>query len=322
MWLGILCGLLAGALWGMVFLVPQLLPTFSPWELAFGRYLAYGLIALALMLPRLRSLYRQLTTTDCYALLRHALSGNILYYTMLAFAVKLAGVGPTSLIIGLLPISVTVLGRQTQQTHQTLPFKQLLLPLTLVAAGIICINLDLFSHVTPGTNSSHKALGVLFAIGALACWTWYAIDNARYLKRHPHFSSSQWSALYGIASGLMVLLLALATWAILAALGAHDAAAATAAVPQNWLHFWIVCAVLALGASVIGNNLWNIASRLVPITLSGQLIVFETLFALLYGFVYEQRWPRALEWSAIALLIVGVVWAMRTHAEHAAAARQ
>ncbi|MCZ3100093.1 hypothetical protein NYZ00_19415, partial [Acinetobacter baumannii] len=44
MGIGVLCGLLAGAFWGMVFIAPKLLPVFSPWELAIGRYLAYGLV--------------------------------------------------------------------------------------------------------------------------------------------------------------------------------------------------------------------------------------------------------------------------------------
>ena len=37
MGIGVLCGLLAGALWGLVFIVPELLSTFSPLELAVGR---------------------------------------------------------------------------------------------------------------------------------------------------------------------------------------------------------------------------------------------------------------------------------------------
>ena len=51
-----------------------------------------------------------------------------------------------------------------------------------------------------------------------------------------------------------------------------------------------------------------------PVTLSGQLILFETLFALLYAFLYFQRWPRPLEIAAIVLLMIGVGWAMRVHA--------
>ena len=43
--IGVLCALLAGAMWGMVFIAPRALPAFSPWELTLGRYLAYGVIA-------------------------------------------------------------------------------------------------------------------------------------------------------------------------------------------------------------------------------------------------------------------------------------
>jgi hypothetical protein len=36
------------------------------------------------------------------------------------------------------------------------------------------------------------------------------------------------------------------------------------------------------------------------------MIVFETLFASLYGFLWKARWPGALEWTAMALLVGGV----------------
>ena len=83
---------------------------------------------------------------------------------------------------------------------------------------------------------------------------------------------------------------------------------------RDWTLFWTVNGLLALGASVIGNHLWNVASRKVPLTLSGQLILFETLFALLYGFVYKQQPPRGLEVAAMVLLAVGVLWSVRIHA--------
>jgi len=59
--------------------------------------------------------------------------------------------------------------------------------------------------------------------------------------------------------------------------------------------------------------LWNAASRYLPLSLSGQLIVFETLFALLYGFLHEGRWPRGLEAAAIVLMLAGVLWSVRLH---------
>lgn len=42
--------------------------------------------------------------------------------------------------------------------------------------------------------------------------------------------------------------------------------------------------------------------------------MFETLFALVYGFIYAQRWPHALEWGAIGLLVAGVGRSVRQHA--------
>ncbi len=48
---GVACGILAGALWGIVFIAPRMLPHFSPLELVIGRYGLYGLISLALLLP-------------------------------------------------------------------------------------------------------------------------------------------------------------------------------------------------------------------------------------------------------------------------------
>lgn len=309
MWTGVLCGLLAGAMWGMVFIVPELLPSFSPVELAVGRYTAYGAIALGLMLPRLKSLVGRLDRGDYAALVRHALAGNIIYYMLLALGVKLAGVAPTSLIIGVLPIAVTLMGRKD---HGAVPLKALALPLLVVATGIACINVDVFQQAQLGdANPGHILLGIACATGALLCWSWYTIDNARFLKRNAHFSSAEWSALYGLASGVIALvigLLCLTLWY------GDITGAAGVASGRNWTAFWITNTLLALGASVIGNHLWNIASRRVPVTLSGQLILFETLFALLYGFIYVHRLPRPLEIAAIVLLTLGVVWSVRVHA--------
>lgn len=53
--------------------------------------------------------------------------------------------------------------------------------------------------------------------------------------------------------------------------------------------------------------------RRLPLTLSGQLIVFETLFALLYGFISLQHLPSLLQSSAALLLLAGVLWAVRRH---------
>jgi drug/metabolite transporter (DMT)-like permease len=331
MQIGILCGMLAGAFWGMVFIAPKLLPDASPWELAIARYLAYGLVAVLAASPLLKRIARKLTRQDCIALLRQAMTGNLIYYVLLSFGVQLAGVGPTSLIIGILPISVTIVGRRD---HGAVPLSRLTWPLLVVAAGIVCINIDLFfggagAHgAAAGTMGNmgaqpiwHKIAGVLCAAAALACWTLYAVDNARYLQRNPQYSGNEWSAMYGMSSGVLALL-ALAAWAGFGLVGNALGVGPSGFAPppsRDWQWFWMVNAAVAIGASLIGNNLWNIASRRLPLTLSGQMIVFETLFALAYGFALDQRWPRPLELAAIALLMAGVAWSVRLHADGEAA---
>jgi len=54
-------------------------------------------------------------------------------------------------------------------------------------------------------------------------------------------------------------------------------------------------------------------SRLLPLTLVGQMILFETLFALLYGFVWEQRLPTAPETGSMVLVAASVLLCMRAH---------
>ena len=52
--LGVFYGMLAGALWGGIFLAPKLVPDFSALQLSTARYLTYGLISLIIIGPRLK----------------------------------------------------------------------------------------------------------------------------------------------------------------------------------------------------------------------------------------------------------------------------
>ena len=82
---------------------------------------------------------------------------------------------------------------------------------------------------------------------------------------------------------------------------------------RNLLVLLMRCLAVAFLASWLGNMLWNKASQALPISLSAQLIVSESLFSLLYGFIYDARWPRGLEWAAMGLALSGVLWAIQLH---------
>jgi drug/metabolite transporter (DMT)-like permease len=76
---GIACGMGAGALWGLVFLAPEVMRGFSPLQQAVGRYLAYGLLSALLIAPRWRSLAARMTPRLLWALAWLALAGNLFY---------------------------------------------------------------------------------------------------------------------------------------------------------------------------------------------------------------------------------------------------
>jgi drug/metabolite transporter (DMT)-like permease len=301
--IGLLCGLVAGAFWGGVFLAPKLLHAFTPLQMTAGRYLCYGLASAVLLAPAARGVLGRLTLADWRDLAGLSLLGNIVYYVGLAVSVQIAGVAPASLIIGLLPVTITLVGAHEngRGPGEGVALRRLAAPLLLVAAGVACINVAAFQTARE-VGVGRLVLGLLAAVGALVVWTAYAVWNARRLAATPRFNSHEWSLLTGVVTGLLSLLLVVPAF-----LGG------TSHVQNAWALFWGVSLAVALGASVIGNGLWNAASRLLPLSLSGQLIVFETLFALLYGFLHEGRWPRGLETAAIVLMLTGVLWSVRLH---------
>ena len=304
-WLGIVSGILAGALWGLVFLTPALTAGFLPIQLSAGRYLAYGVVALLLLAPSWRRLARTLTRRDWLALFWLSLAGNTVYYVFLASAVQAGGVAMTSLVIGLLPIAVTLVG---SRDHGALALRRLLPSLVLSALGLACISWQSLGGSQPETPHG-AAFGLLCAIGALVSWTLYAVGNSRALARLHSVSAHEWSLLVGVVTGAQALVLALPAFVI--APGVHP--------PSAWLYFVGVVAAVAILCSVVGNALWNRASRLLPLALTGQMIVFETLFALLYGFLWERRWPTALESLAMVLLVAGVLSCASAHRPRSAA---
>jgi drug/metabolite transporter (DMT)-like permease len=318
---GVMYGMMAGALWGTVFLVPRLLPDFVPALLGAARCMMYGLVSLAAAVPIARRVAAKLTRADLIALARLAFVGNLVYYLFLTAAVHRVGIGPTSLIVGVLPVTVTLAGRRD---HGAIPLRRLAWPLALVMAGIVCINVDVFTGGPAQTHGADavlgKLVGVVCALGALASWTWFAVENARTLRRRnmegTRFDSNEWSVLLGILTGIFGAALWLPAIAFTADTGGTVAAAGAAGIDSaRWHVFWLLNLGLAVGASWLGNGLWNAAATRLPLTLSGQMIVFETLFALLYGFIYDARLPRPLESAAIALLLAGVVWSVRRHSD-------
>ncbi|GBQ94813.1 multidrug DMT transporter permease [Gluconacetobacter liquefaciens] len=303
--LGMLCGAGAGALWGLVFLAPQLVGTFTPLQLATGRYLAYGALSAILIAPRWNGLIQGMHRRNWLALFWLSLFGNTLYYILLSMAVQTGGIALTSLVIGFLPVAVTIIGSRDKGA---VSLAALLPSLLLCAAGAACIGWQALA--APGATRQSMT-GLLCALAALASWTAYAVGNTRCLARLPAVSGHDWNLLVGLMTGTQAILLL-----PLAVLDGHRLHS-----PEQWIRFGSVSLTVAIAASLFGNALWNRMSRLVPLTMTGQMILFETLFALLYGFLWEGRWPRMPEMAAFALIVLSVLTCVSVHQRQSARLR-
>jgi len=300
MWGGIANGIAAGALWGLVFLVPAILAGFTPLQLATGRYLVYGMVAVVLLLPRWPRLRKGIGKAEWLALIWLSLLGNLLYYVLLSISVQWSGSAAASLIVGMMPVLIAVIG---SRRPGALALSALLWPLLLCGLGVSLMGVVAMQseHIT--SSGWQRFIGLLCAVGALLSWTIYSIANMNWLLRRSDLSGHDWSLLTGVTTGAWSLVLV-----PLAFFGQEQ----THTLSQ-WGHFWLLTAVVAVLASVLGSACWNRASRTLPLTLGGQLIVFETLFVLLYSFVWQQRWPLPLELLAAACLVTGVIWNAALH---------
>jgi drug/metabolite transporter (DMT)-like permease len=314
MWMGTLFALIAGMMWGLVFVGPLLLPEYSAALLSAGRYLAFGLIALPLAwLDRAR--LRQLSRSDWLEALKLSAVGNLLYYLCLASAIQRAGGPLPTMIIGTLPVVIAIAAnlRNTKRDGR-LPWAKLLPSLALIAAGIACVNqAELHALQAAGeTDWGRYASGALLAVIAVACWTWYPLRNADWLRDHPGRSPRTWAT----AQGLVTLPMALLGYALLwlgMTLGGSPFAMPLGPRPEFFIALMVTIALLS---SWVGTLCWNEASQRLPTSVAGQLIVFETLAALSYAFILRGEWPAPLTLAGIALLIVGVLWAVRVKPQH------
>ena len=314
---GTLFALAAGLMWGLVFVTPLLLPEYPAALLSFGRYLAFGLIALPLAwLDRRR--IASLTRADWGEALRLALVGNIVYYLFLSAAIQRAGGPLPTMIIGTLPVVIAISSNlRDARRDGRLPWARLAPSLALIALGIGLVNHVELQQLQQeqGADLASYALGALLAVGAVVCWTWYPLRNADWLRAHPDRSPSTWAT----AQGLATLPLALLGYAVFWLWNTQAAQPLDMPLGPEPYRFIGLMILLGLLASWLGTLCWNEASQRLPTTLVGQLIVFETLSALGYVFLLRGQWPQPSTLGGIMLLVAGVLWALRVRPEPLAA---
>ena len=293
---GISAGILAGVFWGTPFLVPLVLASFSSIDITFGRFLVFGLIS-CFALPKIIKLFRDFSLSDLFMLLALSATGFWLYTIVLFIGVKLTNGVIAAQIVGTLPLTITLFSNPRFNYRLWLGLFSILLGMTTLLI-VPLFNADIF-HVT--FQHIHP-MGILVLLLALGMWTWFAIANARFIVKHPYVRALDYSSLMGILS----LLCMLPIMAI-----SHDFHALFINPNLNVFIFW--CVVLGLGASWIANVFWAYCCKNTPSSVYGTLIVSETIFGLIYSFIFQHRLPYFYELISIALLITGVV--MTVHSQ-------
>jgi drug/metabolite transporter (DMT)-like permease len=318
MLLGVLYALIAGLLWGLVFIVPLLLPNQSPALLSLGRYLAFGCVCVPLAAFQWQAL-KSLTARDWRWAFMLSVVGNFVYYGFLAFAIQTLGNPLPSLMIGTLPVIIALcanLGVAQNAQAPQVAWRHLALPTALILTGLLCVNGQELSRMND-VSASQYWLGLLAALLAVAAWTWYPLYNDRHLKQARHIKAVTWATALGLATllpsaVLFALLLALQTPPqAVGTVGATDSTIVANLATLSPLFWWMML-TLGFASSWLGTLCWNASCQRLPAAISGQLIVFETLAALAFGYAYRGQWPSALSAIGIGLLVAGVLLGVRS----------
>ncbi|WP_260862362.1 DMT family transporter [Citrobacter sp. Marseille-Q6884] len=308
---GVLYALLAGLMWGLIFVGPLIVPEYPAVLQSMGRYLALGLIALPIAwLGRAR--LRQLTRKDWFTALALTMMGNLIYYVCLASAIQRTGAPVSTMIIGTLPVVIPVFANLLySQRDGKLSWWRLAPALVLIGIGLLCVNISELNQGLPDFSGWRYGSGIALALISVVCWAWYALRNARWLRENPDKHPMMWATAQALVT-LPVSLLGYVAACLWLNGQTPDFALPFGPRPVVFISLMIAIAVLC---SWVGALCWNIASQKLPTVILGPLIVFETLAGLLYTFMLRQEMPPMLTLSGIALLVVGVVVAVRAKPE-------
>lgn len=288
--LGILAGIATGMLWGIVFVVPQVLTDFSPLELSLGRYVFFG-IASSFALKTTWRHFRGFAPLDKLQVFFLSAAGFWLYTILLFWAVNAAGGVLATLVIGLLPITIPLAAKRTWRLD-----KAFAAGLALVFIGLLVLQ---FAPLAGAQARPLTAGGLVPLALCLGLWTWFGIRNTEFVRKYPEAKRS------------LTDLMGLSSFVILAAIGVFmvDIGRILHHPQLGAFLFW--SAVIGFGSSWAANILWNVCSAHCPPAISGPLVVAETTFGLLYTFMLQARLPAPPEAAAILLFGAGVFMAIR-----------
>jgi drug/metabolite transporter (DMT)-like permease len=290
-------------MWGIVFVGPLVVPEYSATLQSAGRYLAFGLITLPLAwLDRAR--LRQLVWRDWLTATKLTIVGNFIYYYFLASSIQRIGAPIATMIIGVIPVSISITANLLNKDKR-LPWNRLMLPLALIFAGLLCVNIAELQDGQKALSIDHYITGVVFAFLAVAAWTWFPLKNAQWLRENSDKAAGSWAT----AQGIVTLPLAILAYVVVyMQMAGSDFPLPFG--PRPWVFIGLMM-LIGIVCSWLGAVCWNAASQRLPAVLLGPMLVFEILAGMAYAFLWRGVWPSGLIIVGIVCLLGGVVYALR-----------
>lgn len=311
MLIGIVAALFAAFAWSLNFVVPFVIGDYSVFDFALFRFVISGVAGISFLLWK-RDTIRVLSVSDWFVAFWLGFIGYLGYFLTVAGAAIFAGPVIAPALLGLVPVVLAVAGNLQQKA---VPWSALILPLTLAAVGLALVNASVFDPASM-TSTRSLIIGIPLAVTAVGLWTWFGLANQRALAERPSMDADVWTALILVGGGFEMLVF----MPVGLALGVFS-------IPQlglGWnvagpLYLWSIS--LAILASIGGALAWTFAAQRLPVALSAQLIVSETVFGTIFGLAVHGRWPTLTETLGIAFLLAGVVTAIHVfHSERQPAA--
>lgn len=291
MYLGILAGLTTCALWGLTFVAPRAVAPFSAFDLAAARYGLFGLTCILLMLNR-RFRPQGLSARLWVLGILLGSIGYAGYFLLVSFAVKDAGAVIPPLITGLMPVLLPIIANLRENA---LPWRELAIPLGLIVIGLVVANASTLTHLDPAMSGS-VITGALWATVALVVWIGYGIGNAAIMRRPDAPDALHWTGIQGVGSALSSLLL----------LPTVSYGLFSTATTGEIANFAVWAIAMGLAGSWLATWCWVYAAKHVPLSLTSQLVIAETVFGVTFGLVYEERLPTFTEGAGTFLQVLGV----------------
>ncbi len=300
MFLGLLFAITACFVWGLIFVIPDYLSDFSSMEVVLGRYLSYGIVSTLLFFRKgFKGIGKYPLRAWVFAF-TCALLSNLVYYIGIVVGLRFATPTLTVLVVGLAPIMIAFYGNFKERE---IAFRDLAIPSIWICFGLVLVNATEVDWSFQGRSFGEYILGMAGVMVALFSWVFYAVQNARFLKKGCPIPVGEWSTVIGVATLFWSVL-----FGIILSITMPEQLniAKFCNFSSDTLRFFGCATILGVVCSWCGCFLWSKASIHLPISLMGSLLIFETLFGLLFVFVLHHEAPSWIKLAGILSMIGGI----------------